>query len=245
VETRQNVKAVLLLAFLLPWTSAAHAADQVLGLLSLPDVFGSGPCDEFTPRDVFLYSAPESDDVVGSIRGERDGSSPVDGSCRALTVNVHRRQDGRVTELPTREYAYEAPAAIVLQQRERWFKVRLTDGAGWIHASERDRFLSLEELFRHNETTALTELWDRYLAGSPGANLVRVPGDPRRRFIGYLTPVVVIAFDLIGEQQWIQVELLSHSICESSEEPTVTGRGWMLAHAPSGEPTIWFSSRGC
>ena len=38
---------------------------------------------------------------------------------------------------------------------------------------------------------------------------------------------------------------LSHSICQSAEAPTVTARGWVPAHAGSGEPTVWFFSRGC
>jgi hypothetical protein len=50
----------------------------------------------------------------------------------------------------------------------------------------------------------------------------------------------------IDGRLWLDVELWSHSICErAGEEPTFKARGWMPAHAASGEPAIWFSARGC
>jgi hypothetical protein len=374
---------------LLAWTTTAQAADQVIGLLTLPEVFGRGPCDEFTPREVLFYPAPESAEPAGSIRVDRYWTFPAGGGCEGLTVNVHRRGAAPVGALPTEEYEYEAPAAIALQQHDRWFKIRLPDGAEWVHASERDRFVSLRELLEDNETTHRTESWDGRLAPEPGGNLGTVPRDPRRRLIGYLTPVLkevlivvepgqdpeeirkkyggrsmgsvrrpdgstrllyfhegtaveafdrpdrqanvvatfendragilrglqgtsplpvfvfdrrpgwfqvarrsddwddwrteprlwiedtaawrftavtdeaererlaneswgvehdslrVIGFREVGAELWIHVELLSHSFCESTDEPTVTARGWMPAHDTSGEPTVWFSSRGC
>jgi hypothetical protein len=57
--------------------------------------------------------------------------------------------------------------------------------------------------------------------------------------------VRVVEFRRVDDRLWVRVEVLSHSICESTQEPAITARGWMRAHAPSGEPTIWFYSRGC
>jgi hypothetical protein len=374
---------------LLAWTMTAQAADQVIGLLTLPEVFGRGPCDEFTPEEVPLYPSPDSVQVAASIRVDRNWTFPAGGGCEGLIVNVHRKDDAHASALPTEEYEYEAPAAVVLQQHDRWFKLRLADGTAWVHASERDRFMSLEELLENNETTVRTESWDGRLARAPGENLVPVPSDPRRRLIGYLTPVLeevsivvepgqdpeairkkyggrsmgsirrpdgstrllyfdegtaveaferpdrqagvvalfqndragilrglqgtyptpvfvfdqqpgwfqvarrsddwndwrteprlwvedtaawhftavtdqgererlaneswgveydslrVIGFRRVGDQLWIHVELLTHSFCESAQEPVVTARGWIPAHDTSGEPTVWFSSRGC
>ena len=45
-----------------------------------------------------------------------------------------RRTSSSIGDFPTLRYTYEAPAAIVLKQHDRWFKVRLSDGVGWIHA---------------------------------------------------------------------------------------------------------------
>jgi hypothetical protein len=57
--------------------------------------------------------------------------------------------------------------------------------------------------------------------------------------------VRVVGLRRIADRLWVDVEVLSHSICGSTEEPTVRARGWMSAHAPSGAPAIWFHSRGC
>ena len=59
-ERPGSVKTLLLL-LLLAWPPLAFAQDRVNGLLSLPEVFGNGPCDRFTPREVLLCTAPESE----------------------------------------------------------------------------------------------------------------------------------------------------------------------------------------
>jgi hypothetical protein len=44
---------------------------------------------------------------------------------------------------------------------------------------------------------------------------------------------------------WFQIEVMSHSICNDPSEPKVIDRGWVAAHSRSGQPAIWFFSRGC
>ncbi len=56
------------------------------------------------------------------------------GSCEGLVVNVHQAGTGGVVRLPTREYEYEAPAAIVLERRGGWFKVQLVAESAWMPA---------------------------------------------------------------------------------------------------------------
>ena len=146
----------------------------------------------------------------------------------------------RSTELPTEEYDYEAPAAIVLQRRDRWYKVRLSDGTAWLRASDRDQFFPLERLL----TESLTYLADdsnARLRSAPGVAAPNADGGP---FAAGM-PVQVREFRRVASDLWVNVQVLSHSICESSREPTVTAEGWLPAHVPSGAPTIWFSSRGC
>jgi len=114
----------------------------VIGLLTLPQLFGSASCKEPPRRDVPLYAAPEVADIVGWIRADKDPSS--DSDCYRVILNVHRRGDGSVRALPTEEYEEEEPgAAIVVEARGRWFKLRLTDGAAWLEASEPDEYFSL------------------------------------------------------------------------------------------------------
>jgi hypothetical protein len=228
--------AVLVLAC----APAAWAQDQVLGLLSLPEVFGSGACDKFTPAEITLYAAPDSEPAVGSIRVDQYWTFYAAGGCEGLMVNVHRAGTGGVGELPTREYEYEAPAAIVLQRRGSWFKIRLVDGAAWLMASQRDEYFPLERLLTDG-LTYLTDASDGVLASSPG-----VEGrEALRERVVSGRPVRVVEFRQVDGRLWVHIDVMSHSICESAVDPSVTARGWLPAHAASGEPTVWFFSRGC
>ena len=377
------MRSIVVLALILAIARTAHAADPVIGLLTLPEVFGAGPCDRFTPREVALYAEPDSAAIVGSIRVDRNWTFAPHGGCEGLAVGVHLLGTGDVSALPAMEYEYEAPAAIVLRQQGRWFEVRLSEGTGWVRASERDQYLSLQQLLADG-LTHLTESWDRMLAPEPGGVArVPLPPDPRRVVVGYLEGEVrrvrvvlepgqsldsvrahyrasavgtragpngtkilsietgtvhplftapdrdtrpvgdvesnrcgyvlqtagenrvlvfqhrpgwyevaragpdwrgaerlwleeatawrfhpvddetererlarqsfgpehlstrVTGFREIDGRLWVQVEVSSHSPCQSMEEPSVRGRGWIPAHAPSGELNIWFSSRGC
>jgi hypothetical protein len=234
------VKTRILVAFLLACSPAAQAQDQVLGLLSLPKVFGTGACDPFVPGEITLYAAPDSGVVVGFVRVASYWTFHAAGGCGGLNVNVHSSATGSISELPTQEYDYEAPAAIVVEQRGRWFKVRLSDGAGWLRASERNEYLPLEELLIDG-LTYLTGAFDGRLAASPGAADL----EAERERLSPGRPVRVVESRRVGDQLWVHVEVWSHSVCESLEEPSVTEAGWLPAHAASGEPTVWFFSRGC
>ena len=237
------VRAGVLLTLVLATAQHARAADQVIGLLSLPEVFGNGACDKFTPAQVPLYSSPDAGRVVGTIRVNRHWTFHLLGGCEGLKVSVHREGSGQLSELPTREYEYEVPAAIVLQQRAPWFRVRLHDGTAWLRASKLDRFFPLRRLLTDG-LTYLTEEWDGRLAASPGS----IRRAARRGILHadrQVTAARVAGFRLVGHQLWVDVEVLSESRCTSADEPKVVARGWLPAHASSGEPAVWFSSRGC
>ena len=238
------MRAAILLALLFAYAAPARGADQVLGLLSLPEVFGSGPCDKFTPAQIPLYSSPDARQVVGTIRVDQYWTFHSVGGCEGLKVSVHQEGSRQVSELPTREYEYEAPAAIVLQQRAPWFRVRLQDGAAWVRASKLDAYIPLQSLLT-DSLTHLTEAWDGRLASSPGTALRASAGREVRPVARQLTDARITGFRLIGDQLWVNVEVLSESRCTSAAEPKVIARGWLPAHAASGEPAVWFFSRGC
>ncbi len=241
--------AVVLLVSLL-FAGAARAQDRVIGLLSLPEVFGDDVCDKFSPSEVKLYDAPGSQSIVGAIRVDQYWSFPPEGGCRGLTVRVHRPGKPDAVALPTEEYGYETPAAIVLDECGRWFKVRLEEGAAWLLASARDTYFPLEKLL-DSSLTYLTGAFDGRLASSPGAALHRVQraGDGWRAGApGSGSPgkdVRVVEFRRVGGRLWIHVEVLSASACVPDVKPRVVRRGWLPAQASSGEPTVWFASRGC
>jgi hypothetical protein len=361
---------------------ALQPSARVIGLLPLPQIFDAETCGKDTSEGLVLRSAPDSSDTLGSIR--------VD--CQVLIANQFDTAGTLVAELPTREVTNEGLAAVVVEQRSGWFRVRLAEGTAWTQAAAGLPFVPLEELVL-SELAYLTEAWDGTLAPRLGAALVTVPAHPNRRLIGYLTPVMtrrripvqpgqdaariedsfrnrpevsslgvtrgadgtvrvtyeeavivdaferpdtrspvllqfpgypahgirgtsasnprpIFVFDRrpgwfqvarssdeevrprtreprvwlrdtpawvfspvtdetersrlardswgpeyhsvrvvrtrsVAGRLWLRVELLSHSVCESIAAPVVVRRGWMTAHDSEGEPTVWFSSRGC
>lgn len=220
----------------------AAAQDQVIGLLTLPGLYGNGPCGPASGDQVRLYASPSDNRVIGTIRLDRPSIPHPQGGCEEPVVSVHRADRPAAAEgqpLPTREYGYEMPAAIVLDHRERWYRIRLADGAAWVRDPSHSEFLPLTRLLT-GSLTYLTEEWDGRLATAAGAPLRGTPrADLSER------PVRVIETKRVGAEVWLSLELFDASPCESGSEPRVIGRGWVPEHAPSGEPTVWFYSRGC
>jgi hypothetical protein len=217
---------------------SAHAQDRVLGLLSLPGVFGRGACDRFTPRPVDLHATPQGR-PLGSVVVVEPWTFNA-GGCEGLEVGVRMAGDAAVQPFPTQEYGYEEPGAVVLERRDRWFRVRLSSGSAWLEASALDEFYSLDRLYEQS-LTYLTDAWNRRLSASPGTadraarHPIRTGGFPAR----------VGRSSREHGELWFFVEILSHSGCDGNVEPTVADRGWVQAHGTSGEPSIWFRSRGC
>ncbi len=216
----------------------ASAQERVLGLLTLPTVFGEGPCDQTSPDEIRLFSAPATGAVVGSIKVDTPWTLHA-GGCDGLSVNVHRNGRPTVDPLPTREFDYENPAAIVVDRQQHWYKIRLTDGAAWLQAPRRSEFLGLDRLLT-GKLTYLTEEWDGRLAASAGG-LLR--GDVRSDLSE--RPVRVTEVRRASGDIWIHVDILETSPCDTGGDPPVTSGGWVRAHAVSGELTVWFYSRGC
>src|SRR5690348_7139177 len=125
-------------------SSAAFAQDRVIGLLSLPEVFGGGACAHFDPQDVELHTSPNDAAKIATIEVDQNWSFAPHGGCEGLKVSVHR--GAQKDDLPTREYDYEMPAAIVLDRHEGWFKIRLHQGSAWLKASVVDQFMPLADL---------------------------------------------------------------------------------------------------
>lgn len=233
LDTNRATGAILALLVL---TQPVHAQDRVIGLLTLPEVFGGEGCPPFEPRPVPLYAEPSTKREIAAIRVERLAPG---GGCDGLVVRVHR--GSARAELPTREYSYEAPAAIVVDERRGWLKIRLSDGAAWVAPARNHQFLPLAELFNPEQAlTAITDQFTGRLRREPGGGLIgeRLPE---------YQDVRVIEVRRVGGRQWIHVEVLSHSPCDANidREPFAIGKGWMPAHSDSGEPTVWFFSRGC
>jgi hypothetical protein len=238
------VVAGCLLAGLLGCVAGASGQDRVAGLLTLPDVFGAGPCDRFTPMEVPLFAAPEGSEVLGAIRVARYWTFHEMGGCEGLVVVVENERTGVQEDLPTLEYDYEAPAAIVLQERDDWFLVRLQEGTAWLRASPGAEFFPLERLLV-DRLTHITEVSEGRLWPEPGADEEAGPEQTGSAIVPPGSEVRVLEARWVEGELWLRVEVLSHSVCDGLDDPTVVETGWLPGHGAHGEPTVWFYSRGC
>lgn len=163
--------------------AAQGGGDRIVGLLALPGVFGEGPCKPFDPKAITLYGDAGATRVIGTIEVDQEWSFAPHGGCEGLEVSVHEGQQR--SELPTREFDYEAPAAIVLDRRAGAYKIRLSGNrSGWVMSSAH-RFLSIESLFEEfTGVTFFTGAFNGELRAAPGmtvANKVTSqakPGQP-------------------------------------------------------------------
>jgi hypothetical protein len=220
----------------------AQASDRVIGLLALPEVFGDGPCARFEPRSVPLYAAADGTQAIGTIEVDQNWSFAPHGGCEGLEVSVH--QGAARSELPTREFEYEAPAAIALDRRGLMFKIRLSGNrSAWVQAPA-TRFMSYESLLE--EFTGVTFFTTAFTGELRNAPALTVANRPTAKAKPGL-PARVIESRRVGDRLWLNVEVFNHSLCEAGANgpPETIAGGWLLAYAENGEPTVWFSSRGC
>ena len=114
---------------------------------------------------------------------------------------------------------------VVRDRREDWFQVVLreeTEGEPtpvWVQASPIWRFHAVT--IEAEQRQLATDAWGQ---ANPD---VRTLGTRR-----------------IGEVLWVEIEVLNHSFC-TGQTPVVLERGWIPAHASSGEVNVWYASRGC
>lgn len=218
-------------------SATVSAQERVLGLLSLPEVFGPRQCAPFEPSPIALHAAPNDGAAIAFIRVDKNWSFAPHGGCEGLEVSVH--QGSQHHELPTREYDYEMPGAIVVEHRDGWFKVKLHERSAWLKASPVDRFMPIADLYEEFVgVTAINPSFIGRLSSTPSATTG--PIMPR---VVPAQPVRVL--EIRGE--WVRVEVLSNSACTAANDgpPEVVATGWLPLHNRDGDPTVWFSSRGC
>jgi hypothetical protein len=206
-------------------------------LLSLPEVFGPRQCAPFEPSPIALHAAPNDGAAMAFIRVDQNWSFAPHGGCEGLEVGVHQGKERH--ELPTREYDYEMPGAIVVEHRDGWFKVKLHERSAWLKASPVDHFMPIADLYEEFVgVTAINQSFTGRLSSTPSATMG--PIMPR---VVPAQPVRVL--EIRGE--WVRVEVLSNSACTAANDgpPEVVATGWLPLHNRDGDPTVWFSSRGC
>jgi hypothetical protein len=236
------------LTLLLAPAGPAAAADSAspdpragaIGLLQLPEVYGTEPCQRFRPSPIPVYAEPRGGVVVGEIRATRQWTYPPEGGCEGLRVE-YVPTGGGGGELPSQEYAGEQPAAIVLEQQGDWFRVRLPDGSGWVHAAPRNDYGPLLALLRR-DLDGFTD--------PAGATLRRTPADGAE-IAWQGVPVCAVprvrASETDGSRTWLEVEFERDVCCadDAAMSPAEPVRGWLPLYREDGVPSVWFASRGC
>lgn len=221
--------------------TTADAPSRRLGLLTLPSVFGSQPCDTATPVPVPLFERQGDARPIGAIEVATRVQLEPEGGCRAPTI-VFRRGDATLPLL-TQEIGYEIPAvAVVAVGPSNWYRVRLDDtSSAWVQRRDPGEYRDLAALLT-GAMTFTTAAWDGALAASPGS----APAPARDSSAGRADqPVAVVEVQSVAGQLWARVEIMSHSVCGGDGDPTVVRSGWLPLHDRRGEPTVWFASRGC
>lgn len=213
--------------------------ELIIGLLTVPQVFGSSPCEKFEPRSIPVFSAFGSEKPIAVIRVDKMWTFPKEGGCEGLDVRVHRYGNPAIENLPLKEYEYEkSPAVVVSEKRNGWYRIQMENWAGWILASTENTFLSLTELFT-SHTPYLTSEWDGRVWQSPNKDVTYVPGAKPGIAVRVLTS------KLVDGKLWIEVQLPVEDDCGNRDSSITPIQGWIPAHSKSGNTTLWFNSKGC
>lgn len=180
-------------------------------------------------------------------------SKPIDTAEVIATVSS-------MEDLDHRENGYEIDAAVVFAVVDGWYKLRLADGTfAWQSTSSATAtptaaaptaaaptavYSPMDEL-PIRRLTYLNEHWDGWVWPGMGAGLPnRRPAYDATTTSRAQFPVHILESSRIGSSLWFRVELLKASPCDGGES-TVVLSGWIPAYGASGEPAVWFYSRGC
>jgi hypothetical protein len=223
---------VLTLAWLLA-AAPAHAQSPLLGLLTLPRVFGEGACDPTPPRPVALFDGPRGA-RIGEIRTLTPWRMNPEGGCEMLEVRVLLGAQRQA--LPTREMGYEELAAIVTARVDGWTRIRLEDRDAWLADSTAGRFEWYSTLVAEGLA---------YLADTAPVPLAAIAGGAPGPAAASRASVRVTKTADVAGVLWFEVEVLRGSPCGDDPDPPTVQRGWLRAHDAAGEPRVWFHSRGC
>ena len=225
------MKLRVIVGLVLAFTAFASALaepniQRVVGLVELPSILGTadpdGPPGMIPPaqiQPVPLHSHPT-------------GKSPV--------VAMISSPDA----VETKEFDYEARAAVVYEMADDWVLVRMmVDSSsyelGWIHPNWRGPFHPVEDLFKSG-LCYLTTDWDGFLYVDAGNSKVVSKTKPN----GQTRDIDILEMRKLRDRLWVVVELLGPGRCEGIE-PEIVAKGWLPVHKRDGKLNVWFFSRGC
>jgi len=186
--------------------------------------------------------ASENDTLVGLL--------DVAGFSHAGAVRVFERPIregdkprviGEYAALETRELAYESPAAVVYARDAGWYRLRLSSGEfAWLPAEYAGSYFAYDEL-PVRRLAYIRRPWHGFIWPEPGAGLpIRAGAAGTRRE----QPVEVRESRKIADSLWFRIEMLENNPCDGGASQSAFA-GWVPAYRETGEPLIWYYSRGC
>lgn len=241
---RLSIVSASVLLLLLPSMASAGskgASDRIIGLLELPQLFGTGACSSYDPKPLALFELATSVVPIGEVRVDTPWIIDANGGCHGLKVSVHLNgANANVQEFPTREFGYEEPGAVVYARHGNRFKIALRDGPAWVEPSA--GVLHPMETLVAEGLSYLTDRWDGMVCAQPGkpatCRKVDAGADPQ-------PGVMVLEYREIEDALWFEIKLPSTETCGEPAPVMAPVRGWVSGHDNDGEPAIWFYSRGC
>lgn len=221
----------------------ANVRDRLIGLLELPQIFGSEPCEFYRPAALNVYErASEESNRIATIEVLRPSKRTATSACEQIQAGVRRR--GAVEELPVWETRFATLAAVAFERSGDWFRIQLQSGSGWVKPRGPARFNPYPELMKQS-LTYIPKGWDGNLWMTPGAETAgRIPAAWRR----YLTDNVmaeVLEYRILNGELWMRVRLDPEYGCELYPKTLPKTEGWLPAYRASGQHSVWFFSRGC
>jgi len=224
------LKLRVIVGLVLAFTAFASALAEpnirrVVGLVELPSILGTvdpdGPPGMIPPaqiQPVPLHSHPISTSPVVAIISSPDA-------------------------VETKEFDYEARAAVVYEMADDWVLVRmmvdsLSCKPGWIHPNSRGPFHPVEDLLKSG-LCYLTTDWNGFLYADASNSKIVSKTEPN----GQTRDINILEMRKLQDQLWVAVELLGPGRCEGIE-PEIVAKGWVPVHKSDGKLNVWFFSRG-
>jgi len=199
-------------------TPTGSGPGPILGIVEIPDMFSFDPnTGEYAPprSSLRLFVQPNWDSKV--------------------FANISSRE-----AIDDAGFSHEGNGALVYGRENGYFLIRTSRGAAWLSPHNAGSFHPYEDLVS-GDLSYVTEAWDGFVSESPGSALrTRMP---QRQPQGEVARVK--GFRTVRGKLWVEIEVISHSFCESDEPPKIKARGWIAAHDKANVPTVWFAARGC
>lgn len=221
--------------------------ERIVGLIELAPFVSD--CDSDKPALITLYDTPSAARPSSGQLELGIASEEFPGAPCVVDRVAWRRTGARSAEQAlTEESGYEIPALIAYERAGPWFRIALPRGSAWIRNKPRN-IQSYPQLLTDDRLTHMASGWDGTLWSTPGAPSARPVSSTMKRVIQEAkdapreVDVDVLAIRHVAGEPWIQVRVVDGH-CEGAD-PVKIESGWVPAHRPTREPSVWFYSRGC